>query len=580
MERKLAAILVADVVGYTRLMGEDETGTLQRLTAVREKVLIPLIARHRGRLVKLMGDGLLVDFASIVDAIECALAWQEAASNHDSDGDKRHLIRFRIGLNLGDVIADGDDIYGDGVNIAARIEALSEPGGICISGDAYRQAKGKIEAGFEDLGEQNLKNVTEPVRIYRISNDSKPDLATAPKSTATGGLDNLSIAVLPFANLSGDPEQDVLADGISEEITTTLSKVPGLLVIARNSTITYKSRAVNVLQVGAEQGVRYVMEGSIRKSGNRVRISIQLIDTEDGHHVWADRYDRNIEDIFQLQDEIALRVTTELQVELTEGEMARLRGTGTANLEAWVDQMRAVANTRIVERESYAAARRNAKRAILLDPNYPAPLCILGFICTVEARWGFSKSRTDSIAEARKHVSRALELDPDNAEAFGVLGFVNFLEGHHEEAIVRFKTALEINPNHADVAIRLAITYCFNGQVDEAIRLAQKAIRLNPKYPGYYAGINGFALRLAGRYDEAIAAFQEYGQKVKGFGHVDLAIVYVIRDQLEAARREAKEVLNHKPDFTISNWSKTQLHTNSDLLKRDVEALRQAGLPQ
>ncbi|MGI9391447.1 MAG: adenylate/guanylate cyclase domain-containing protein [Boseongicola sp.] len=578
-ERRLAAIVAADVAGYSRLIGADEEATLFALRAHRDEFIEPMIAEHGGRVANTAGDSLLLEFPSVVNAVRCCLAVQEGIAKRNVEVPDNRRILFRIGINVGDVVSVGDDLLGDGVNIAARLEAQAEPGGICLSGDAYRQAKGKIAAEFEDLGELELKNITEPVRAYRITSDQDAAASSEATSAALPLPDKPSIAVLPFENMSGDPEQEVFADGITEEIITTLSKVPSLLVIARNSTFAYRGTSVDVRQVGIEQGVRYVLEGSIRKSGNRVRISAQLIDATTSHHVWAERYDRSIDDIFQLQDEIALKVATEIQVELTEGEMARFRGTGTENLEAWVEQVRAVAKTRVISKESFALARQYAERSIRLDPNYPAPLCILGFINTTEGRLGFSESRDTSIAEARKCANQALALDPHNPEALGVLGFADAIEGLHEDSIARFKTALDVNPNHADVAIRLSATLSFNEKADEAVKVAEKAMRLNPKYPGFYAGVYGFALRLAGRYDEAIHAFREYGKLAEGFGHVDLTIIFVMTDKLDAARREATEVLKHKPDFTISKWAETQLHTNTECLRMDVEALRQAGLP-
>jgi len=444
----------------------------------------------------------------------------------------------------------------------------------------YEGERDRIDVPFEDLGNPEVKNIDRPVRVWRWISDTSTTPSPKTGSTALSLPDSPSIAVLPFENISNDPEQEYFADGITEDIITTLSKVPNLLVVARNSTFTYKGQAVDVKQVGTEQGVGYVLEGSIRKVGNRVRINAQLIDAITGHHVWADRYDHNFDNIFELQDEIALKVATQLQVELTEGEMARFRSSGTINVEAWSKQIRAVASTRRISKESFVEARRFAEQAARLDPDYSAPLCTLGFINTVEGRHGFSESRSASITKAREYATRALALDPHNPEAYGVLGFADFLEGNHEEALDKFNMALDINPNHADVTARLALTHTFNEQLDEGIIFAQRAMRLSPKYPGWYAGVYGFALRVAGRYDEAIEAFHEYGRLEKGFGHVDLAIVYVITDELETARREASEVLRHRPKFTISRWSETQLYANSERLRVDEEALRQAGLPE
>lgn len=573
MERRLAAILAADVVGYSKLMGNDETGTLSTLSDIFENLINPMIEGHNGRVVKLMGDGILAEFGSVVDSVACAIEWQKIISAENGE------FQFRIGINLGDIVFQDNDIFGNGVIVAARLERLADPGGILVSDDIYRQAKGNFSVNFEDMGEQNLKNIEEPVRTYRVIGEELENSLDVENTVKPAHSANPSIAVLPFENMSNDREQEYFADGVTEEIITTLSKVPNLLVIARNSTFVYKGQSVDIKQVGAEQGVSYVLEGSIRKSANRVRITAQLIDAKNGHHLWAERYDREIDDIFELQDEIALKVATEIQVELTEGEMARFRGSGTKNLEAWGEQIRAVACTRVVTKESFTEARRFAENARRIDPGYAAPLCILGFVNTVEARHGFSASRSASIAEARKCAENALAIDPYNPEAHGVLGFADTLEGFHEKAIEKFKTALDINPNHADVSVRLAITLAFNDQPEEGIKIAEKAIQLNPKYPGFYAGIYGFALRMVGRYDEAIDAFLEYSRLVTGFGHVDLVIVYALTNKMDLAKREAHQVLLHRPDFTISKWAETQLYTNSDRLRIDKDALQQAGLP-
>ncbi len=308
MERRLAAILAADVVGYTRLMGVDEAGTLRRLTDLREKVLQPLITEHHGRVVKLMGDGILVEFGSAVDSVACAMAWRDSVALHETDRDTGTVLQFRIGINLGEIIVDGDDIHGDGVNIAARLEGLAQPGGICLSDDIYRYVKGKIEAQFEDMGEQELKNVTDPVRVYHVAVEgpaaTTPGAAVAPLPLP----DKPSIAVLPFDNMSGDPEQDYFADGMVEDIITEFSRIKWLFVIARNSSFTYKGKAVDIKQVGRELGVRYVLEGGVRKAGNRLRITGQLIDTSTGGHLWADRFDGEMADIFDLQDKVTQSV--------------------------------------------------------------------------------------------------------------------------------------------------------------------------------------------------------------------------------------------------------------------------------
>jgi len=356
LQRRLAAILSADVVGYSRLMGLDEAGTLSRLNALRRELIYPTIAAHSGRVVKLMGDGVLVEFGSAVDAVACAIEIQKNVRKHDAGGSEADPIQFRVGTNVGDIIVECDDIFGDGVNIAARIEAVAAPGGISLSEDAWRQVQGKLAANFVDSGEHDLKNIARPVRVHSVElgeqGATQSAAATLPLS------DTPSIAVLPFQNMSGDAEQDYFCDGLVEDIITTLSKLAGLRVIARNSSFVYKGRSVDVREAAKQLGVRYLLEGSVRKSGNRIRVTAQLIDAKDGTHLWAERYDRAIDDIFAIQDEITLVLATEMQVKLTEGEQARLRYTTTNNVEAWTYWVQGLSHYRQAPtKETYCRVR-------------------------------------------------------------------------------------------------------------------------------------------------------------------------------------------------------------------------------
>lgn len=578
MERRLTTIIAIDVVGYSRLMRKDEEGTLANLIDLRQ-LIDKFTAEHSGRTFGAAGDSVLAEFSSPVEAVRCSINIQHKITETNTNRPEDEQMQLRIGVNLGDVMDEKGNLYGDGINVAARLESLSEPGGMCISGAVYDYVRDRVDITFRDFGEQVVKNIDRPVYVWKwLPSASEP--TKEPELESLPPPENPSVAVLPFENMSGDPEQEFLADGIVEEIITTLSKVPNVLVVARNSTFTYKGRSVDVKQVGAEQGVRYVLEGSVRKSGNRVRITAQLIDATSGHHVWADRYDRNIGDIFDLQDEMALKVATEIQGEILEGEMARLRGSGTNNVEAWVQQIRAVDAMRLITKESYFAAQRYSEQATRLDPDYSAAFSTLGLIHAMNARHGFCESRSNSINEARGCAETALALDPQNSEAYGVLGFVDNLDRRLGAAIDMFKTSLQMNPNHAEVTIRLALALVFNGQPKEAIKAAEKGLRLCPKHPAWYRGTYGFALRSAGRYDDAIEAFKEYSRRAKGFGHIDLAIIYVMKGNLDSACQEAKEVLRYRPDFTISEWVKSQMYEQKERVQQDVEALRQAGLPE
>ena len=372
VERRLAAILAADVAGYSRLMGVDEEGTLAALKTCRRELIDPKIAEHRGRIVKTTGDGALVEFVSTVDAVRCALDIQRAMPACNANLPPEKKIEFRIGINVGDIIVDGDDIFGDGVNVAARLESISEPGGICISDVVHQQVSGRVEALFTDLGDQNLKNIARPVRAYRIALKEarvEPPAASTAAPAAFATPDRPSIAVLPFQNMSGDAEQDHFCDGLVEDIITTLSKLAGLRVIARNSSFVYKGRSIDVREAAKQLGVRYVLEGSVRKSGNRIRVTAQLIDAKDGTHLWAERYDRALDDIFAIQDEITLVLATEMQVKLTEGEQARLHYTTTHNVEAWTYWVQGLASFRhAVTKENNASALLCWKKALTLDP--------------------------------------------------------------------------------------------------------------------------------------------------------------------------------------------------------------------
>ena len=417
LQRRLAAILSADVVGYSRLMGIDEAGTLARLNALRREVIDPTIAAHSGRIVKLMGDGALVEFASAVDAVICAIEIQRQVCERDTGKSEGNPIQFRIGINVGDVIIQGDDILGDGVNVAARLEGIAEPGGISISEDVWRQVQGKVAAIFVDAGEQSLKNIARAVRVYRV--EFGKEHATSAARPPLASRDRPSIAVLPFQNLSGDSEQDYFCDGLVDDILTSLSKLAELRVIARNSSFSYKGRSVDVRDAARQLGVRYILEGSVRKSGNRIRISAQLIDARDGTHLWAERYDRAIDDIFAIQDEITLVLATEMQVKLTEGEQARLRYTTTTNVEAWTCWAQGLSHFRqSMSKEKMHAARLCWEKALALDPTSAALNGMLSSAHWLDARFGWWDDRETALAKARIYAHRALELDPENADAF------------------------------------------------------------------------------------------------------------------------------------------------------------------
>jgi adenylate cyclase len=578
VERRLAAILAADVAGYSRLMGINEEGTLAALKVCRRELIDPKIAEHRGRIVKTTGDGALVEFASAVDATRCAMEIQYAMAERNAAIPKDRRVEFRIGINVGDIIIDEADIYGDGVNIAARVESIAEPGGISVSEDAWRQVQGKVAANFVDAGEHSLKNIARPVRVYRVELGGQSSTELAASTSPTPNMP--SIAVLPFQNMSGDPEQDYFCDGLVEDIITTFSKLAGLRVIARNSSFVYKGRSVDVRDAAKQLGVRYILEGSVRKSANRIRITAQLIDAKDGTHLWAERYDRAIDDIFAIQDEITLVLATEMQVKLTEGEQARLRYTTTHNIEAWTYWVQGLSHFhRAVTKENVTSARLYWEKALALDPGSAALRAMLGLVLCLGARFGWWDDCEAALVEARAYADRALEIDPSNADAHVTSGALFWVQKRYDEAVADARRAIQLAPGTADVADLASHILAPSGYPEEAIPQTQKAIALNPNHPSVYLGTLGQAYRLAGRTEEAIAAFKAYNARSPGFGLIDLVIIYQENGQVDDAKQTAKHLLTARPHFTIASWLKTQLLRDTARLDADVAALRAAGLP-
>ncbi len=583
VQRRLAAILVADVVGYSRLMGEDEEGTLEALTAHRTELIEPCIAEHRGRVVKTTGDGLLAEFASVLDSARCAVAIQEGMAERNKAIPYDHRIEFRIGVNLGDVIVQDDDIFGDGVNVAARLEGLAEPGGVHVSGDAYRQVRGKIDVEFDDLGPQTLKNIAEPVQVYRVilnTDGAKPPGGQPAAYGRHTPPDKPSIVVLPFDNMSTDDEQEIFADGLTEDIITTLSKLSGLFVIARNSSFAYKRQARDLRQIAAELGVRCILEGSVRTAGKRMRISTQLIDATDGGHLWAERYDRHIDDVFAIQDEITLRIATELQVTLTEGEQARIHYSTTNNLEAWNHWVQGLSfYRRDVSTEGVGRAREFWEKALALDSKSAALNAMLGLLHWASARYGWWDDRETALARAQEYNRVVLAIDGENADAHYVRALLLLMTGRHDEAVAEARRAIDLGPGSADIAAFTSLVFNFSGLAEEALVQIKKAMRLSPIYPSWYLGDLGFANRLLGRYEEAISVFKEYGERSPGFGHIDLVIIYHNLGRNEASKAEAARLLEARPNFTIASWRQSQFYRDTARLEADVSALREAGLP-
>jgi adenylate cyclase len=589
-DSRLVAILAADAAGYSRLMAGDDRATVAALDTARA-VFRRHIEANQGRVIDMAGDSILAVFETATGAVVAALAIQEeiGASVEAVPEDRR--LRFRIGVHLGDVIEKADGtVYGNGVNIAARLEGLAEPGGIILSDLVHGAVRDRIEATFEDAGEHNVKNIPRAVRAYRVLGEAAvprrcASAAVAKPSVAGGEIDlslpdKPSIAVLPFANLSGDPEQDYFADGLVEDIITTLSKISGLSVIARNSSFTYKGRAVDVRQVARELGVRYVLEGGVRKSANRIRITAQLIDAGTGAHVWAERYDRAIEDIFAVQDEITLVLATEMQVRLTEGEQARLRYATTHNIQAWNHWVQGLSHFRRgLSREGQTQALKSWQQANALDPSSACLNAMLGFLHYLNARFGFWDDRETALRKGGAYVDKALSLDPENSDAHMTRSLLLMLQRRFDEAVLAARKAIEYGPGSADNAVFASYVFDNAGLVQEAVVQIERAMKLSPIFPPNYLGQLGNAYRLAGRYDEAVAAYEAYHKRSPGHGITDLVIIYEQLGQPEKAKAWATQLLLAEPKFSVSSWADTQFRKDTARLEAEMAALRAAGLP-
>ena len=475
VERRLAAILAADVAGYSRLMGADEEGTLSQLKAHRKELIDPKITEHRGRIVKTTGDGMLVEFVSVVDAVRCAVDIQRDMAHRNGNVPAETCIQFRVGINVGDIISDNNDIYGDGVNVAARLEALAEPGGIMVSRNVFDQVRDKLSFGFDDMGEQTVKNIARPIGVHRVSliENTTPIAvkgAAVAAKTEVSTTDRPSIAVLPFANMSGDPEQEYFADGISEDIITGLSKLHWFFVIARNSSFTYKGKAIDIKRVARELGVRYVLEGSVRKGGNRVRITAQLIDAATNNHIWADRYDGDLTDIFELQDKITKNAIAAIEPKLLEAEGVRSQPRSSEDLGAWDLVMKANSQLWRLTKTDSDAAIAMLRLATERYPDYSPAHSMLAFALLLRAI-PVGVALSQDMKEAVLLASRAAELDDGDPWAHLALGWVAFLMRRTDDAIVEYQRALDINPNFAAAHGHLGSALAFDGQSDKPFHI-------------------------------------------------------------------------------------------------------------
>ena len=580
-KRKLTAILSADVAGYSRLMDQDEEATIRTLTTYRSAIS-DLVQQYRGRVVDTTGDNLMAEFTSAVDAVKCALEVQRELAERNAELSHERRMEFRIGLNVGDVVEEEDRIYGDGVNIAARVEGLSEAGGICISGRVYDQVENKLDLKCEFLGEQKVKNITRPVRVYQVRTES--NAAVSELSRTLELPDKPSIAVLPFDNMSGDSEQEYFTDGITEDIITALSRFRWFFVIARNSTFTYKGKAVHVKQVAQDLGVRYVLEGSVRKAGNRVRITAQLIDASTGHHVWAERYDRDLEDIFAVQDEITENIVTSVGPEFFSAEMQRAQRKEVRSLDAWDYVMRASSHHSRYTRKDVAEAQRLLRKAIELDPMSAEAFCLLAFTHLMQVQFGWSESVVQSINEATKAAQSAVGIDDRDAWAHTALGMVDLISKRYDNAVRRLEKAIALNPNLANAYGGLGQALALAGEYNGAVTQINKAIRLSPRDPFmvYWFGHLGLASFVEERYEDACDWGSKAIQENPRFpgGHRLLASSYGQLGRVNEAATELKELLLLMPGMTADDVRRQVPFRKPRDMERYIDGLRKAGLKE
>jgi len=576
--RKLRAILSADVKGYSLLMADDEIHTIQTLKAYRS-LMSDLITQHSGRVVDNPGDNLLAEFGSAVDAVECAVDIQKKLEKENAKFVEDSRLSFRIGINIGDVVQDGDRIYGEGVNVAARIESLADAGGICISRSTYDQIKSKLDLDTEYLGEHSLKNIKEPVRVYRVLMD-----ADAPKPLVEEELelpDKPSIAVLPFTNMSGDSSQEYFSDGLTEQIINGLCKVSNLFVIARNSSFAYKGKSISVKQIAKELGVRYILEGSVQRAGDRVRITAQLIDATTDYHMWSENYDRDLEDIFALQDEITMRLVGVMQVKLTLGKQAHTWGVKT-NIQAFDKCMRGLEHIYKTTKRDNIQARSLLEKAIHFDDKYALPYIFTGFSYIVDLALGWAKSPLQSFEDAEMYVERAVNLSNSFDLAHALLGWIYLYKRQYEDAIIESKRALELNPNGAESRVFYAFTLMFVGETKRAIKLIKRAFRLNPIPPVFYYCWLGMAYEKDGQYENAVKQSKkavELNPNLYG-SYLPLISSLMRLNRTDEAHTYVNKFLKIAPKFSLNRFKSIEPFKDQEIAEKHINMLLKAGLPE
>jgi adenylate cyclase len=586
-QRKLAAILAADVVGFSRLTGADEDRTLARLRALRSDLIDPTIAVHRGRVVKRTGDGAIVEFRSVVDAVRCAIEVQNAMVERNAGVSEDRRIEFRIGIHLGDVVEESDgDLMGDGVNIAARLEGVATPGAICLSEDAYRQVKARLDLSVSDLGQTKLKNIADPMRVYSLQVGFAANVKPIPQTEPIAAVvslrptDKPSIAILPFQNMSGDAEQEYFADGISEDIITALSKLSQLFVIARNSSFTFKGKNVNVQEVGRILGVRYVLEGSVRKSGNRVRITAQLIDATSGGHLWAERFDRELIDIFDVQDDVTRHIVGALALNLTESDRQRITAEHTDNLEAHDSFIRGREQFWRLTKAANLQARELFQRSIALDQKFAPPYAFVAITHGLDYLNRWSADPTQSLELAEKNAAQAVALDDQYPYAHWALALINLQMRRYDQAICEAERTISLDPNLALGHEVLGSTLNFSGKAAEALESFDRAMALDPYFPDFWLHLKGLAMFQLGRYDEAIGLLKRrlIRNPDTDISRELLSSCYGHLGRKEEARAEWQEVFRVNPDYSLEYRRTVVPFRNPGDFEKIVDGLRKAGV--
>jgi adenylate cyclase len=579
MEHRLAAVLAADMAGYSRLMGMDEVGTLARLRTHRIELIDPAIAKNQGNIIKTTGDGMLVEFQSVADAVRCAVEVQQRMARRNADVVEDRRIQFRIGINLGDIIFQDNDIFGDGVNIAARIEQLADVGGICVTTAVHDQVAERLDVAFEDLGEKTLKNISHPIRVFRVALDGMPQTGSAnsQQPAPSRAVVKPTVAVLPFANMSGDAEQEFFVDGLTEDILTELSRRHELFVISRNSTFVYKGQSVNIRDVAQKLGAQYIVEGSVRKSGDRLRVTVQLIDTANDSHIWAEKYDRKLDDIFEIQDEMTTAIVATLPGRVEAAQQDQVARKTPANMAAYECVLAAKVLHHRSNRTDIVEAKKLIDRALELDPDYAHAYAWRGCILAQTWVYGWCEDQDATWAEVAVSLEKAFSLDQNDSDVHRVLAAIGISRDDLTKARYHQERALELNPNYDLVVVQMGELLTWLGNPEEGIEWIRKAMRLNPHHPERFWSHLGKAHFTARQYTEAIEAFMRLSA-MDNSQHAFLAASYGWLGDRTAAAAHIDRTRVLEPQFSLATFFGTMHYANDQDLKHLRDGLEKAGM--